>query len=197
MTNPNYIEDPEYVDPDYKINYLKELKLTRESPNAEGYVKKYNNNLSSAINYNRDLNASKYTLKYLNRYKGPLVNSNYHKRQIDVNNYYIMKYQSESYILKLIIFFCGLSLVGSLFYLKGFIEETFYIIYLGIIISLGIMIISYSIYKLVYRDNKKFDESDYGYMPFPGSDISGNDEDEDISGNDISGNDTNDKEKCD
>lgn len=112
-------------------------------------------------------------MQYMNSYKQKPVNEIYNDRHIDVNKYYIMKYQSESYILKLIIFFCGLSLIGCLFYLKGLIGETLYIIYLGIIMSIGIILVIYNIYKLIYRDYYYFDETNYDYMQHPGTDISG------------------------
>jgi hypothetical protein len=82
-----------------------------------------------------------------------------------------MKYQSETYILKLIIFFCGLALIGALIFLKGFINESIYILYLGIIISVAIITIAYNIYNLIYRDNTRFDETDFGYMQKPGTDV--------------------------
>ena len=99
-----------------------------------------------------DIVGSYYVLKYVNSYKQKPGNEIYNERHIDSNKYYIMKYQSESYILKLIIFFCGLALIGCLFYLKGLIGETLYIIYLGIIISIGMITVIYNIYKLIYRD---------------------------------------------
>ena len=126
-------------------------------------------------NYSLDISQSYNSLKYLNSYKKKPGNEIYNERHIDVNNYYIMKYQSESYILKLIIFFCGLSLLGCLFYLKGLIGETLYIIYLGFIISIGIIMVIYSIYKLIYRDYYYFDETNFNYMSYPGTDISGQD----------------------
>jgi hypothetical protein len=99
------------------------------------------------------------------------TNDIYNKKLLDVNNYYILKYKSESHILKLIIFFCGLALIGCLFFLKGFIGETLYIIYLGFIITIGLFYIIYNIYDLIYRDNQRFDEYDYGYMQKPGTDL--------------------------
>jgi hypothetical protein len=98
-------------------------------------------------------------------------NVNYNKKLLDVNNYYILKYKSESHILKIIIFFCGLALIGCLFFLKGFIGETLYIIYLGFIITIGLFYVIYNIYDLKYRDNQRFDEYDYGYMQKPGTDL--------------------------
>jgi hypothetical protein len=95
----------------------------------------------------------------------------YDQKQLDVNNYYILKYKSEIYILQLIIFFCGLSLIGCFFFLKGMIGESLYIIYLGCIITFGMFYIIYNIYDLVYRDNQRFNEYNYGYLQETGTDI--------------------------
>jgi hypothetical protein len=103
--------------------------------------------------------------------KSKSTNDIYSQKELDVNNYYILKYKSESNILKLIIFFCGLALIGCFFYLKGLIGETLYIIYLGFIIIIGILCVIYKIYDLTYRDNQKFDEYNYGYIQKPGTDI--------------------------
>ena len=124
--------------------------------------------------YQTDLSASTVLLKYLDRYPKPKPNIIYNERQLEINNYYIMKYKSESYILRIIIFFCGLALIGCLFFFKGLIGETLYITYLGIIISVGIITILYNVYDLMYRDNRHFEEYDYGYMSLIGSDMSGN-----------------------
>lgn len=98
-------------------------------------------------------------------------NNIYDEKEIEVNNYYILKYKSESHILKSIIFFCGLALIGCLFFLKGLIGEALYIIYLGCIITIGIVYIIYIIYDVKYRDNQQFDEYDYRYMQKTGTDI--------------------------
>jgi hypothetical protein len=95
----------------------------------------------------------------------------YNQKLLDVNNYYILKYKSESNILKLIIFFCGLALIGCFFFLKGLIGEALYIIYLGFIITICAVYIIYNIYDLKYRDNQRFDEYEYGYMKEPGTDV--------------------------
>jgi hypothetical protein len=98
-------------------------------------------------------------------------NNMYDEKELEVNNYYISKYKSESHILKSIIFFCGLALIGCFFFLKGLIDESLYVIYLGCIITVGIVYIIYNMYNLKYRDNQKFDEYDYQYMQKPGTDI--------------------------
>lgn len=140
--------------------------------------------------YHTDLSASTALLKYLDKYPKPKHDIVYNERQLEINNYYIMKYKSESYIFRLIIFFCGLALIGCLFFYKGFISEILYIIYLGIIISVGIITIIYNVYDLIYRDKRRFDEYDYGYMSLIGTDVSGNTVDNSTNDNDS------DKIKC-
>ena len=66
-----------------------------------------------------------------------------------------------------------MALIGCVFFLKGLIGEALYIIYLGFIISIGVVHVIYNIYDLKYRDNQRFDEYEYGYMQEPGTDLSG------------------------
>lgn len=179
VNNSQYtINNPEYIDPSYNIKYfnqyLRDNNIDTTVP--ANYLQEYTNKVNINSNYNFDVGISTGFLKYLDSYKSypneNNPNEDYKQRHIEINNYYIMKYQSEIYIFKLIIFFCGLAIVGSLFFLKGFINETIYIIYLGIIIASGIIMISYNIYKLIFRDNIRFDETDFGYIKSPGTDIS-------------------------
>jgi len=177
-----HIDDPKYIDPSYNIKYFNKLLQDKHVTNyipdeLINYAQQYSNDLNVNKNYKNDLYLSTGLLKYLDSYKSHQISNNvYNERKIDVNNYYIMKYQSESHILKLIIFFCGLALIGSFFFLKGFIGESLYILYLGIILSIGIIIIIYNIYILIYRDNRHFDEHDFGYMKHPGNDYEGDNE---------------------
>jgi hypothetical protein len=176
---PTYIDDPKHPipSPNYNAEYVNNLGLKVNSPNVNLYQEAQQNYMNSNYNYSNDLTISDGLLKYLNKYQGKdkHINLIYGEKQIDVNKYYIQKYQSESYIFKLIIFFCGLALVGCLFFLKGLISETLYIIYLGIIISIGFITIGYTIYNLLFRDNVRFDEYDYGDMSNIGTDIFEND----------------------
>jgi len=98
------------------------------------------------------------------------------ERQIQINNYYILKYQAESNVLKQIIFFCGLAIIGCLFFMNGLISESVYVLYLGIIIGIGCIYVSYSIYKLMFRDKIRYNEYDFGdmYDPGKGTDLSYN-----------------------
>jgi hypothetical protein len=138
-------------------------------------IAQYNNFFTENDNHNMDIKKSRYMLNYLNSNKlEDIDNSLNDTRQIDINNYYTAKYNKESNILKQIIFYCCLALVGSLFFLKGYISEQLYIIYLAIIIFIGFSAIIYSLYNLYMRDSIVFDEYDYPYLKAPGTDMSDN-----------------------
>jgi len=175
--NTYKIDNPNYVDPSYNIQYFNKYLTDNQIDTTvpPNYLQQYVNNLNINSNYNYDLGLSTGLLKYLDSYKSNPNENNpnnaYKQRHIDINNYYILKYQSQIYIFKLIIFFCGLALIGALFFLKGFINESLYIVYLGIIISTALITIAYNTYKLIYRDNTRFDEMDFGYMNDPGTDV--------------------------
>ena len=115
--NPTYIDNPNYINPNYNINKIN----TNYDLSKNAYQTQYNNNLKINQNYQKDIATSTLLLKYLDKYPIKTDNIIHSKRHLDINNYYIMKYQSEIYILKLIILFCGLALIGCLFFLKGFI----------------------------------------------------------------------------
>ena len=191
------IDDPKYIDPSYNIKYFNKLlqdeNVTTYIPDKLlNHAQQYSNNVNVNTNYKTDLYLSTGLLKYLDSYKSkPTPNNVYNQRHIDANNYYIMKYQSETNILKLIIFFCGLALIGSFFFLKGLISQSLYILYLGIIISIGIIIIIYNVYILIYRDTRRFDEYDFGYMATPGNEGEGE------SDSTQETDDTNNEPKCD
>jgi len=137
------------------------------------YVAQYTNFKNQMDNYNNDITNSNVFMSYLNNNKKLLNNDNSANniRQIEINNYYTSKYNSESNILKNVVMFCCLALVGSLFFLKGVISESLYIVYLGILLFIGFITVVYGIYNLYFRDNIKFDEYDFQFMKAPGNDM--------------------------
>ena len=158
-----------------------------------------NDNLNAEkLNYSKDITLSTSFLNKINLDKSTTVDSYdsiNDERQVKINNYYISKYTAESNILKQIIFFCGLCIIGSLFYMKGLIGESIYIIYLGIIIAVGSIYVCSSIIMLYFRDKQIFDEYDYGLMNDPGDglDLSYNSYKPDIE---VSSAKVKDKDKC-
>ena len=178
----------ELNDPTYENNNYNDLINDVNSRSKNGtplynnpeYKIAYNNLSKQKTNYQNDITMSNYFLTKLNiikTKKNTLIqpnNEDNDKRQIEINNYYILKYKKEGDILKTLIFFCALALIGSLFSIKGLISETVYIIYLSSIFSIGLMIILFSTYNLYSRDNINFDETDFSYSSVAGTDMSYN-----------------------
>jgi hypothetical protein len=144
------------------------------------YISQYDNLKNENANYRKDINNSTYFIRYLNNInnkKNSTIkphNEDNEQRQLEINNYYILKYKKESDILKELIFFCGLALIGCVVFMKGFISESVYIIYLASIFAIGIIKILYSIYNLYSRDTIRFDETDFSYSSIAGRDMSNN-----------------------
>jgi hypothetical protein len=158
------------IDPEFKsdLSFNSYTKYMNNGQYDSNHNSQYNNFSNEMINYNNDIRYSSILLQYLNK---NTLNDN-DKRQMEINNYYISKYNNESNILKQIIFFCCMALVGSLFFLNGLISESLYIVYVSLIIFIGCMNVFYSIYNLYLRDNIVFDEYEYKFMNAPGKDMS-------------------------
>ena len=92
-------------------------------------------------------------------------------RLIEIDTYYILKYKAQSDILKKIIFFCCLGLIGAVLYNKKIISSYNYTIYLGFLFALLIIFIAKDIYNIFLRDNTHFKEYDYLAPPVYNSKI--------------------------
>jgi hypothetical protein len=148
--------------------------VSLDFPNLNPTDANYSNLNAEKKNYLKDIHVSTELtniLTYDKNRENSLKNSNpiHEERQLQINRYYILKYQAQSNVFKLIIFFCGLAIIGCLFYMKGFIGQGVYIFYLGIILVIGFLSITYSIYNLFFRDTIHYDESDFGLMSAPGN----------------------------
>jgi len=98
-------------------------------------------------------------------------------RLVEINHYYIAKYQAQTKVLQSFIFFCCLAMIGSILYNKGFITLLTFTIYTGLLGFIMIYVIGRDIFNIFIRDNRNYDEIDYSlsYTPsFPDIDLSGN-----------------------
>lgn len=103
------------------------------------------------------------------------------KRMIEINNYYYKKYNAQTSMLYFIVKICILLIVLS------FLNERFRFIYtdmlysisVGVISGLSFIYICYGIYDIMLRDNRNFDEYDFGTMNRSSEDYEANMESED------------------
>jgi hypothetical protein len=97
-------------------------------------------------------------------------------KKVQVNTYYYKRYKSENQILYFIMFVCFIIISIALIKKKLIsFDDLSYAIIVGIIITLSLFYISYSIYLLTYKDEVNYDEDNYPYTSKRMYDISGSD----------------------
>lgn len=93
-------------------------------------------------------------------------NVNHKKRQQDIQDYYNKNYQQQIFILKLVIFFSVIALVGCLFFNFGLISVYLLSFYLGVVLSVAFVVVFYYLWDFFVRDNQVFDEYEFSiYLP--------------------------------
>lgn len=107
------------------------------------------------------------------------------KRHLEINDYYEKKLTKQNSVLKYAIFLVSLLLGLSMVYNSGLMSDTIYFIFVGLIIAYMFIYIFIEMIDIMWRDNKYFDEYNFGGSPNRGlSDlekgiVSGDDNDND------------------
>ena len=70
-------------------------------------------------------------------------------------------YDKKIKIMKETIIICCLGLIGCFLLNKQIISDKLFSIYLGLVFSVGFILVFYDLWDLYIRDNKNFDEYDY------------------------------------
>jgi uncharacterized membrane protein (DUF485 family) len=82
-------------------------------------------------------------------------------KKININTYYRKLYDKKIKIMKEIIIICCLGLIGCFLLNKQLIGDKLFSMYLGLVLSIGFIVVFYDLWDLYIRDNKNFDEYDY------------------------------------
>jgi hypothetical protein len=94
-------------------------------------------------------------------------------KKININTYYNKVYDKKIKIIQEIIATCCFGLIGCLLLNKNIISEKMFTFYLGLVFSIGFIIIFYDLWDLYIRDNKNFDEYNYNIF-YNNKDVSNN-----------------------
>ena len=94
-------------------------------------------------------------------------------KKLNINTYYSKLYDKKIKIIKEIILVCCLGLIGCLLLNKGLIGDKTFAFYLGLVFSIGFILVFYDLWDLYIRDNKNFDEYNYNVY-YGNSDLSNN-----------------------
>lgn len=87
------------------------------------------------------------------------------KRNLEIKDYYEKKITKQNSVLKYAILLVSLLLGLSIVYNSGLMSDTLYFILIGLIIAYMIIYIFIEMIDIMWRDNKYFDEYNFGGSP--------------------------------
>jgi hypothetical protein len=97
------------------------------------------------------------------------------QNNLQIDMYYLLKYNAQIDLLKYMIVTCCVALIGSLVYHSGLFTSMFYSVYLIAVFSIGFLAIIYKYFDIFQRSKLDFNEKDYDMIKPPViTDMSGN-----------------------
>jgi hypothetical protein len=88
------------------------------------------------------------------------------RREQEIQEYYNKQYKQQIFLLKLVIVFSIIALIGCLVYHYGFMSTTKLMVYLGTVSGIAFIVLFYYLWDFYIRDTKVFDEYDFSaYLP--------------------------------
>lgn len=137
--------------------------------NMVGAIDEQNKNLNKSYNYVSDMHRNqKFMTGYVKESKDKLESRNYHllqglennKRQTEIYTYFYKKNKAQLKILYslmlVILVIISLSFLNMKF--RMIMNDTLYVLLIGIISSLYVIYLCYQLYDIFMRDNVNFDE---------------------------------------
>ncbi len=98
-------------------------------------------------------------LKNANKNLSALQSERYNKtRMAEINNYYSSKYETQSKIMKTIVYFCIPILILGILMKKSIIPQNIALSLIGILTGVAIFIVFFQAIDVMRRDNMVFDE---------------------------------------
>jgi 2-oxo-4-hydroxy-4-carboxy--5-ureidoimidazoline (OHCU) decarboxylase len=86
-------------------------------------------------------------------------------RMAEINNYYSSKYDTQTTVMKTIIYFCIPILILGILVKKELLPQYIGISIIGVLCGLAIVVIYFQTVDIMRRDNMVFDEYDWGFNP--------------------------------
>jgi hypothetical protein len=86
-------------------------------------------------------------------------------RMTEINNYYSEKYDTQTTVMKTIVYFCIPLLILGILTKKDFIPRNIALIVMSILIGLAIVIVALQTIDIMRRDNMIFSEYDFPFYP--------------------------------
>ncbi len=107
----------------------------------------------------------------LNEKVGPQVEKELQLKQkkMEIQDYYTKSYDKQIQIVKIIVFFTLFALVGGIFLHYRLISSSIFALYLGLVLSVGFIVLFYALWDFFLRDSTEFDEYNFLVYQSPAS----------------------------
>lgn len=177
MTTPvpsKFVSNPMEVVSDTPKNLMNavvfDLSNIGQNPNTQQmYRQVYNlhQNYSTDIGYFDSVHSILQDLDN-NLIKQVERDTNLKERKQAIQEYYKTEYDQQIFIVKYLIFFTLIALVGCFLFQYQLISSSLLMIYLGMVGSVAFVVIFYYLWDFYLRDNTLFDEYNFStYVPTP------------------------------
>ena len=151
------------------IDELQELKISlyknisQDYASAQADLVETRNNLVNDVAMTNVLNGE---IANVNSTLSSLKNSRNEKvRMAEINNYYSSKYDTQTNIMKTVVYFCIPILILGILIKKGLMSQTIGMSIIGIIVAILIIVLFFQFVDIMNRDNTVYDEYNWKFDP--------------------------------
>lgn len=152
-----------------KIQELQQLKSSLYTSMSNNYASVQSNvtlSRNSLVNEMAVSGLVKNELKHAQNNLASLEDSRYNTvRMAEINNYYSEKYDTQTSVMKTIVYFCIPLLILGILTKKELVPKNIALVIMSILIGLAIVIVSFQVIDIMRRDNMVFSEYNFPFKP--------------------------------
>lgn len=152
-----------------KIQELQQLKSTLYSNVSNNYANTQSNVATSRNSLVNEMTINgivEHELKNVEGNLNDLQKQRYGKiRMAEINNYYSDKYNTQTLVMKTIVYSCIPILILALLMKKGILPSNIALLLIAIILGLAIVIVLLQLFDIASRDNMNFSEYNFPFDP--------------------------------
>jgi hypothetical protein len=164
--NPDISQQQKILNNIYDLEQLKISSYTRISEdyaNAQANLVETRDNLVNDVTMTNVLNGE---LANIDTTLSNLKNTRNEKlRMAEINNYYSSKYDTQTNVMKTIVYFCIPILILGILIKKNLIPQSIGISIIGILIAIVIIVLFFQVVDIMNRDNTVYDEYNWKFDP--------------------------------
>lgn len=151
------------------IEELQELKINLYKNISQDYTNAQTDLVEARVNLVNDVamtNVVNDEIANVNSTLSNLKNTrNERMRMAQINNYYSSKYDTQTNIMKTVVYFCIPILILGIMIKKELMPQTFGMSLIGILVAILIIVLFFQLVDIMNRDNTVYDEYNWKFDP--------------------------------